>query len=665
MGKLVDGRSSGASNTNPGRSGGTAGDSGDPTSPRAPDVYRARESEVDLLDSSAVRNAHDITIVHSGSGDSNATYRSLSSASSNSAASRSPYRSLSYPSMNSTTGYHNSASVRSARYRQISHDLHALLPSPSLRVILAHESPGAPIVLNTFHTHADQLAGKPETPDSLASPSYPPPDSHPALLARRLLQYTICLQLMAPTVDISRLDLGGRMPCEFLASWVGAVSSLVTSNNELIGCSEGLECLILQGMFQGEAGHLRKAWMTSRRALNMAQLMGNHRRNPFPLRSCAPPGDKTPKPSPSMLWYRISCSERYHSLILGLPVGSRNNSFTGPALDALDSPVDRLGKSYVVIAGRIADRNDLLSDSAASIDAYALTQSIDADLERAAQSMRRKWWDAPDISAALRRPAPDALTECSTMRVQCRHFMLLVLLHLPYLLRDRQERRYEYNRTRCLRASRAILERFVIFRESYAAYVAGRHIDYSALIAAMTLLLGHLGPDGAEQRRADRALVERARAKFRQLASYKNDHLSLESAETISQMLPIVSDDGAGEAGRNVALTVPFLGTVNINSKASGQSPQDLSTSAAEQDSSLNLAQSLGEDFGFDPLLSLSFDINPPPSQDLGFGQGGEDSSSWNSWDGPGWPDFSPELEELVFQGVDTTYWSTLNNSMN
>ena len=58
---------------------------------------------------------------------------------------------------------------------------------------------------------------------------------------------------------------------------VTAVSNLVTSDDELIGTVEGLECLILNGGFQINVGNMRRAWLNFRRALNIAQLMGLHR----------------------------------------------------------------------------------------------------------------------------------------------------------------------------------------------------------------------------------------------------------------------------------------------------------------------------------------------------------------------------------------------------
>jgi hypothetical protein len=55
------------------------------------------------------------------------------------------------------------------------------------------------------------------------------------------------------------------------------VTAAVTSDNELIGSIEGIECLILQTVYQINAGNLRRPWLIFRRAISVAQLMGLHR----------------------------------------------------------------------------------------------------------------------------------------------------------------------------------------------------------------------------------------------------------------------------------------------------------------------------------------------------------------------------------------------------
>jgi hypothetical protein len=51
----------------------------------------------------------------------------------------------------------------------------------------------------------------------------------------------------------------------------------VTSDDELTGSVEGIECFVLQGLYQVMAGNFRRGWLAIRKAVNVAQLMGFHR----------------------------------------------------------------------------------------------------------------------------------------------------------------------------------------------------------------------------------------------------------------------------------------------------------------------------------------------------------------------------------------------------
>ncbi|KAF5004308.1 hypothetical protein FDECE_9193 [Fusarium decemcellulare] len=551
---------------------------------------------------------------------------------------------------------------RSAKADHICPQLHALFPPQQTLYAISQQSPGARFVLAAFYSQKDQIEGKPEPLSSLAQ--IPDVTSHPAILAKHLLQLAICLQQMPPFFDGSALGLK-KSPAETMEEWVSTTARLVTSDDDFVGCLEGLECLILQSFYQSDAGHLRKAWLTSRRALNMAQLMGIDRRSTKSIRSCNPSFDPKRKPSPAVLWFRINCNDRYLSLILGLSIGSRDNSFAyDDGLMSSDAPSDKLGKVYAVISGKIADRNDLSGS-----EAYVLTQSIDLELENAYRTMDGMWWKLPDLAICCSTSDASG-DQMSVVKLQIRHYSLLILLHLPYLLRDRGQRRYEYNRATCMQASRDVLERFLEYRACFITVVSGRHVDYSALVAAMTLLLGYLGwkwPGYEAQRAQDRALAEKTLEKMQEMGALNNDRLCLESAETIRQLLPIVQRPSPGNGeDRNVHLKVPFLGTVNINP---GPTPPE-STSASMMPSNTTTPTGNTSGDGVMPSelpFSLSFGMTQFGDQPHENG----DLSTTCPCDGPTpdcdslqWPCFTADPEDWALQGVDTTYWSMLNNSI-
>mgnify|MGYP001578396817 CR=1 FL=1 len=98
---------------------------------------------------------------------------------------------------------------------------------------------------------------------------------HPAAIARFLLALCLCVQQSSEGSKLKALEMSA--PYAWMEKCVTTITNIVTSDDELIGTLDGLECLILTGGFQINVGNLRRAWLSFRRALNIAQLMGLHR----------------------------------------------------------------------------------------------------------------------------------------------------------------------------------------------------------------------------------------------------------------------------------------------------------------------------------------------------------------------------------------------------
>lgn len=608
----------------------------------------------DLLDCSAATHAHDIAAAANGA------------------------ESVITPEQSPQSGLHGASSTeanfehpyfaehqRSAheRHGQISHRLYALLPPPDLRSLLAHESPGASLVLAFAHSRDDQIAGRVLPNWSLASSSWPSPNTHPVLIAKRLLQYAICLQSLPPSFDATRLKTSPEdKACELAGKWVGAVTSLVSNDDELVSCAEGIETLALLSMFQADAGHLRRAWTTVRRGLNFCQLMGIDKPSTRQLvRSCASSKDPATRPSLPVLWLRLNCSDRYLSLILGLPVSSHKDTFARADVVPCGGPLDSLDMEHAVICRKIADRNDLLS---ASPEAHSLTQEIHDDLERALGILDEHWWAIPASSAgtAWDTVSPTGspahfLAARSAIKLQVQYFTLRILLHLPYLIQKNEGQRHVASQEGCMHASRAVLERFLAYRKNNTMIISGRHIDYSALIAGMTLPPGYLEKtqEKSQAMASDRALLEKAILIFRDITSSKNDRLAVESADTLHQLLPIMADAPQGRGQEPLKLKVPFLGTVTIQNR-----PLDLNGAAQIPQLEAGTAGFVFGDFDFDPQLSLTLDpeLLDMQSSEL-FGVGTADQSFLTP------ASSNVDFENGVFQGIDKVYWSMLDQAVN
>jgi hypothetical protein len=99
---------------------------------------------------------------------------------------------------------------------------------------------------------------------------------HPIAIAKLLFCLAICIQQLAPELDMSKLQIKSP-PRELMGSIVDFLTRNVTSDDEITGRIEGVECLALQGVYEVNAGNLRKSWLSFRKALAMAELLGFHR----------------------------------------------------------------------------------------------------------------------------------------------------------------------------------------------------------------------------------------------------------------------------------------------------------------------------------------------------------------------------------------------------
>jgi hypothetical protein len=393
------------------------------------------------------------------------------------------------------------------------------------------------------------------------------PLTHPVLLAKHMLMFASLLAQTPPQKHIGGLSEHHRVAMERLAD---TAISLVTTNEELLGTMEGLECVLLEGLYHLNCGNLRRAWLAHRRATAAAQLIGICRPRCPPVKTITPDTDVDPQ----FMWSHIVYMDRFLSLILGLPSGQPDVRLD-PELPPTTSS-DRLERCHARISARILERNQL----GVSQHGRELTLDIDRELRTTAESLPADFWRPPDL-AGLDRDSDEAFRETMRIRDQVTHYTLLNQLHLPFLMcPNRCE--IEYSRSSCVYASREVLSRFVAFRAVTNSWSCCRLADFVALVAGMTLIISHLvshqyeGEDNhlAHQRLGDRATVEQALRHMEQNSQVNEDVLSAKCACLLKNLLRIEaaaaqrsktqSDDVVHDPHDALFITVPYFGAVRI-----------------------------------------------------------------------------------------------------
>ena len=256
---------------------------------------------------------------------------------------------------------------------------------------------------------------------------------------------------------------------------MASAESLLASDEGCAATLSGLECMILQSEFYINLGNMRKVWLIVRRAINLAQLMGLHRK-----------ADADVDPSLAMrrkaLWTELWQRERGFSLLMGLPHSTQDSHM--PSLTVDDNTSDlqktkRFLRDIGIVMGHIIER-----DQDPNGQTYSITLKIEEELEACQYIMSAQWWDFQ----------PDPATPIDAIRgmfvAQLRFYTVQRLLHLPFLLKAFGDPKYEGSRLSMLKSSRKIINIFDVLRDEKRPVLKKCDMaDFQVFAAAMTLVV--------------------------------------------------------------------------------------------------------------------------------------------------------------------------------
>lgn len=392
-------------------------------------------------------------------------------------------RSTRGPSISSLTLHYDPQNA----LQSLSNYLQTALPRSTLAVQILKEGEFLRIPSQILRRPLKTLEGTVGGPESLDQVSkLPSSNAHPVQFARKLIQLAICLQHLdsSPAGQV-HLPLA-ESARDAARRYVDIASRHVTSQDLLIESMEGLETLMLQANYHINVGDLRLAWLIIRRALGIGQLLNFHR-----------------MPEMSSFWFRLLYSDRYLSLMSGLPVTVVSAGLTETA----DGDTQKLEHLHLALVDRIVARNLRLQSRRHLIETeeeldYKDTKGIDMDLKKAARTLPSKWWALPILQKS---DAYEAMAEkANRLHTQTHQYYLLVLLHLPYSMKrfhpgpcgsDAEHRQssadHVYSKLAGISAGRDLLSRFVMFCNFYKT-PSYRGLEAKAYVAAATLLVGHI-----------------------------------------------------------------------------------------------------------------------------------------------------------------------------
>ncbi|KAK8110634.1 uncharacterized protein PG998_007091 [Apiospora kogelbergensis] len=520
----------------------------------------------------------------------------------------------------------------------------------------------------------------------------PPSGSHPVSIARKTLLLASWLQDMPPISSTTTGQHRTGSYYDYASQLVGAAARLVTSDDELVCSIEGVECLMIESMYLNNGGQLRRAWLTNRKAMAIAQMLGLHQEQESSTSSGAYIDENASRPriDPGYMWLRLVLSDRYLSLMLGLPL------------------------------------------------------NIDNLLQEATACMPPQWWigDFVFISSLVYPDISEDFPESLRLVNHIAYHHLLIQLHLPYMLQDppsTSPNAYDYSKMTAAIASRAVLLMWVNFRASQARSKFCRGIEFIAFTASMTLCLAHMecgrrrsngstsgGSSSAfqalrHQRLGDRGLIERTLQIMEHMASQNKDAVAQKISVLLSPLLQLECDSASGVECRVTAslqssdaaigpesqwtraasdgmtpgvlsIQIPYFGNIKIEhcreSAGGSIDPSALSqdqgcmASASKGDGfddpingihrlgyELTTAQSANADWQVVPsFLDHTSPLRPPIQAQATHVTSEEDEQAMNSSQYAARPEnahllvpgLDVELDDWVLQGVDAAFFGSL-----
>ncbi|KAF5656104.1 transcription factor [Fusarium sp. NRRL 25303] len=322
----------------------------------------------------------------------------------------------------------------------------------------------------------------------LPSPSsllrLPPRGAHPVLVARKMLVLATFLQgtLISSEKHLEKLSTSYE---NIMARIVKVAHDRVTCNDDLVSSLEGIECIMLEALYENYAGNLRRSWLAARRAVMIAQVLGLNE-------GIIPSSVRGATVEPDDLWFRVINLDRYLCLMLGLPQS------------APDEPVSNLGPVDSYSANRKMQHlcsiacARLLSRRAAGVFDQSLTREIDKLLRDACTSMPAQWWIMPNLSSHY--DLADKIRETLRFNDHFMQYHLLLQLHMPYLFKVDGGEEWKYNKLTAVTASREILTRFVSIRSIPQSRYHCRGTDLIAFMSCTALTIAHILCDERHKR---------------------------------------------------------------------------------------------------------------------------------------------------------------------
>ncbi|MCJ1451367.1 hypothetical protein MMC28_001703 [Mycoblastus sanguinarius] len=374
-----------------------------------------------------------------------------------------------------------------------------------------------------------------------------------AVLVKILFGLAICVQQLPQEFNCAQTQLPPS-PEILQNKFLAAAESVLAIDQNLCGSIDGLECMLIQSTYYVNMGKPRTAWLIAQRAISTCHVFGV-----FGLRRDT---TGTMEKRWESIWLRFWGRDRQLSLLLGLPYAS---SVIRPDLiDVCDGTSgEQKGRGFWlglgVVAGRIIDRNHNHNKMT-----FPLTLDIDQDMETLKKLRPRDWWE----SAMNPQMSLQAIEEIWLGKLL--FYNTRKLLHLPFMLKAGDDRKYEYSRDATLEASREMVKIYGVLRDQSCPALSMCNLeDFQVFTAALILIINLLSPSKGHYKidchEADRdwELVQDVATIFRRVSRERGCSVAVQGGSMLEDFLKARYDFPGTETGFYSAV-IPYFGHISL-----------------------------------------------------------------------------------------------------
>ncbi|KAH7037031.1 uncharacterized protein B0I36DRAFT_237392 [Microdochium trichocladiopsis] len=294
--------------------------------------------------------------------------------------------------------------------------------------------------------------------------------------AKRLAWLSLCISQLPRDFVERRPATDFALPTADLASRLYEASrELAAAALEESGSLDALEALMVQYKWQLNLGRPRQGWKSIRLALDNALLLGLHRLD------ASDPANTRGRD----IWTGLWRADRQMTLFLGVPHSVPEPFLNLPTVSTVPSqsgsPMDDIMDQAMLICGHIAERNHSPQQAAT---AYSQTAKITEEVDRLRAMIPAEWWlltRGDTHGHALGQPFWQAAV------IFFYHY-INHLVHLPYVLPAKDDRRYQYSRDVALASAEGMLRAFRELPTCHGLPVACDWLDFATFSGAVVLV---------------------------------------------------------------------------------------------------------------------------------------------------------------------------------